>query len=284
MQLKDFQMHVWEYYASHGRHDLPWRLPKPNGAFDPYAIMVSEIMLQQTQVQRVIPKFNAFMQQYPTAHALSQAPLADVLTAWSGLGYNRRAKFLWQAAHVITHELKGKFPNSLPDLIKLPGVGVNTAGAILAYAFDQPVIFLETNIRTIYIHHFFADADTVADASILPYIEESIQAIANNDIADLRPRTWYWALMDYGTFLKQTIGNQSRRSSGYSKQSAFAGSRRQVRGAVLRQLKIKPHTFLMFQEIIVDERLESVLQDLVSEKMISYHEEHYQLGDIMVQF
>ena len=283
MHLKDFQLQIWEYYAAYGRYDLPWRQPDHNGVFDPYAIMVSEIMLQQTQVQRVIPKFEAFMTQFPTVSALACAPLADVLIAWSGLGYNRRAKFLWQAAQYVTSELQGEFPQQQAELVKLPGVGSNTAGAIISYAFDQPVPFLETNIRTVFIHHFFTSQDGVSDTSILSLAEDAIQAVASQEIADFTPRTWYWALMDYGTYLKQTVGNVSRRSKMYAKQSAFNGSRRQVRGAILQSLQAAPYSEAELAERISDERLQSVLQDLVQEKMISYTQEHYHLGDIMVQ-
>ena len=144
-QIHDFQSMVWDYFETHGRHDLPWRLPTDRG-FDPYAIMVSEIMLQQTQVGRVIPKFQAFMKQFPTVQALASAPLSDVLQAWSGLGYNRRAKFLWQAAQQVVTDYAGVMPKTLEDLVRLPGIGKNTAGAIMAYAYDQPVYFIETNI------------------------------------------------------------------------------------------------------------------------------------------
>jgi len=283
MQLTDFWIQIWGYYIVHGRHDLPWRQPSADGTFDPYAIMVSEIMLQQTQVQRVIPKFEAFMKQFPSISSLAAAPLAEVLTAWSGLGYNRRAKFLWQAAQYVAGPLQGVFPRQLTELIKLPGVGVNTAGAIMAYAFDQPAVFLETNIRTVYIHHFFSSQDLVSDEALLPIVQDTLQVVEDQEAADFTPRTWYWALMDYGTFLKQTAGNASRRSKAYTKQSAFNGSRRQVRGAVLRRLQAAPHSQADLAKHITDERLPSVLQDLLTEKMISYMQGHYHLGDIMVQ-
>lgn len=276
-------MEVWEYYVAYGRHDLPWRQPEANGTFNPYAIMVSEIMLQQTQVQRVIPKFEAFMAQFPTISALATAPLSDVLTAWSGLGYNRRAKFLWQAAQYVTGDSQGQFPRQVAELIKLPGIGVNTAGAILAYAFNQPVAFLETNIRTIYIHRFFTNQDSVSDKEILPLVEETMKAVVQQEVADFTPRTWYWALMDYGTYLKQTVGNVSRQSRVYTKQSTFEGSRRQIRGAILRNLQVAAFSEAQLAEHITDERLRNVLQDLVDEKMISYRQGHYHLGDIMVQ-
>ncbi len=284
MQLKDFQMQVWEYYLSHGRHDMPWRQPEANGDFDPYKIMVSEIMLQQTQVQRVIPKFLAFTEQFPTVAALAEAPLAQVLDAWSGLGYNRRAKFLWQAASVIAHEHQGRFPRATEALVGLPGIGINTAGAIMAYAFDEPVTFVETNVRTVFIHHFFAHAEQVTDAEIRQYGDALIDLLRQDPSDELTPRIWYWALMDYGTYLKQVAGNASRRSVSYAKQSRFEGSRRQIRGAVLRTLRDAPMRQNDLAECIEDDRLQSVIEDLVKEKMISLNGEHYQLGDMMVQF
>ncbi|MET1033463.1 MAG: A/G-specific adenine glycosylase [Candidatus Saccharimonadales bacterium] len=265
-----FQQTIWEYYDAHGRHDLPWRLPDVDGNFDPYKIMVSELMLQQTQVGRVIPKFLAFTKQYPTAQSLANAPLADVLILWSGLGYNRRAKFLWQAAQAVLQNHDGKLPATKEELVKLPGVGANTAGAILAYAYNQPVSFIETNIRTVFFHHFFHDQKDIPDTALLPLLEKSLPA----DNA----RLWYWALMDYGTHLKQTVGNASRASAHYAKQSKFDGSRRQIRGMVLRLLAIESRTILYLHDEIPDERLDSVLSDLIKEGFIKENDSHYQLS------
>src|SRR5581483_10081855 len=109
-QRESFQQTIWQFYEAHGRHDLPWRLPAADGSFDPYTILVSEIMLQQTQVPRVMPKYSEFLATFPTAEALASVPLGPVLGVWNGLGYNRRAKFLWSAAKAITHEWQGVFP------------------------------------------------------------------------------------------------------------------------------------------------------------------------------
>lgn len=198
-RIADFQQVVWDYYATHGRHDLVWRIPHEHG-FDPYAIMVSEIMLQQTQVVRVVPKYQAFMAQFPTIQALADAPLADVLAAWSGLGYNRRAKFLWQAAKAVVEHYGGVMPRTVTELTTLPGVGKNTAGAIAAYAYNSDAVFIETNIRTVFIHHFFADDSAVRDASLEPFICQTVRAA--RETVGRSPREWYWALMDYGTYLK----------------------------------------------------------------------------------
>jgi len=278
MQTHEFEMQVWDYYEAHGRHDLPWRVPNDSGTFDPYAIMVSEIMLQQTQVARVIPKYQQFLTLFPSVEVLAEAPLAEVLKAWSGLGYNRRAKFLWQAAQYVRDQFQGVFPQTVGELVQLPGVGKNTAGAIAAYAFDRPVTYVETNIRTVIIHHFFVDQDEVADKEIESLLATIIDDIAREGQPDHTPRTWYWALMDYGTFLKQTVGNVSKRSKTYAKQSKFEGSLRQIRGHVLRLLADAPLTDRQIATKITDERLPLVLAALCQESIISLKEGRYHLG------
>lgn len=260
---------VWKHFHRHGRHHLPWRQPDATGDFDPYKIMVSELMLQQTQVARVIPKYREFLEHFPTLPSLVQAPLAEVLRLWSGLGYNRRAKYLWQAAQVIDQKYGGKFPADLHTLITLPGIGPNTAGAILAYAFDQPAVFVETNIRTVFIHHIFDDKQTVTDQAILTLLEKSLDRE--------HPREWYWALMDYGAYLKQTAGNAARRSHHYRPQSRFQGSRRQVRGQVIRLLSDGPHSLQELQQHIADSRLTGVLEELLSETLIRQDGPNYYL-------
>lgn len=265
-----FQQTVWDYYRTHGRHDLPWRLPDANGRFDPYKIMVSEIMLQQTQVPRVIPKFLQFLERFPSANALAEAPLGEVLSCWSGLGYNRRAKFLWQAAGNISRDHEGQVPTSRAELTKLPGIGPNTAGAILTYAYNQSEPFIETNIRTVFIHHFFADhQQAVSDAAIMEVVEKTLPSE--------NPREWYWALMDYGTYLKQTVGNLSRRGKGFARQAQFEGSKRQIRGKVLRLLTSGGYTANQLDEAIVDERLAFVLDQLVAEGLVINREHVYRL-------
>jgi A/G-specific adenine glycosylase len=260
----DFSEIVWDYYHDHGRN-LPWRLSEPDGSFDPYKIMVSEIMLQQTQAGRVIPKYQEFLIAFPTIQLLAEATLAEVLTVWSGLGYNRRAKFLWQAAQRIT----GSFPQTVNELSALPGIGIQTAGAILAYSFNKPVVFIETNIRTVYIHHFFANRVDVHDKELLPLVEATLD--------HEHAREWYWALMDYGVFLKATVGNTSRNSKHYVKQSAFHGSKRQIRGQVLRLLTESPQTLEDLQAAIPDPRLLTVLHDLKTEQLIQQSSNLYRL-------
>jgi A/G-specific adenine glycosylase len=264
-QKAEFLDTLWDFYAKSARHELPWRQPAQTGALDPYKVMVSEFMLQQTQVSRVIPKYHAFLEQFPSINDLARAELGDVLRAWQGLGYNRRAKFLWQAAQAV-HEL-GNFPKTREELVKLPGIGANTAGAILAYAFNQPIVFVETNVRTVYIHHFFADRDDIHDKEILSLVEQTVD--------HEHPREFYWALMDYGSHLKVTVGNLNKVSRHYAKQSKFHGSKRQVRGAVLRALGTNTQTLEELRETIADERLEAVLQDLTSEGLIQERQGSY---------
>lgn len=269
-EVASFQDAVWSYYQHNGR-DMPWRQPGADGSFDPYKIMVSEIMLQQTQVVRVIPKFEAFVQEFPGVEELAAAPLSRVLEQWSGLGYNRRAKFLHQAAKQIMQEHQGAFPTILNMLSNLSGIGVNTAAAIMNYAYNQPTPFLETNIRTVYIHHFFGDhPELVTDKQLLPLVTDTI------DIEN--PREWFWALMDYGTHLKATVGNLSRQSKHYTKQSKFQGSKRQIRGQVLKVLLEKPMGIRVLKQTISDERLPAVLHDLEQEGLITKTRSTYHLS------
>lgn len=220
--MSDFQAFILWWFSLHGRHTLPWRQQ-----YDPYSVLVSELMLQQTQVERVIPKYNNFMERFPTVHVLAKAPLKDVLIAWQGLGYNRRAKFLHQTAQIVTKN-GGIFPSTVEGLLELPGIGGYTASAVAAFSYNQPVTVIETNIRTVFIYHFFPHHTVVPDKELQPLITTYIDH--NN------PRQWYSALMDYGSTLKRLLPNPTRKSNTYKKQSKFAGSIRQTRGEILRIL------------------------------------------------
>jgi A/G-specific adenine glycosylase len=215
------------YWKKNGRHDLPWRLTS-----DPYRIMVSEVMLQQTQVPRVLQKYNEFLKKFPTVRSLAKAQLKEVLKVWSGLGYNRRGKYLHDAAKLIVQKHRGKVPQDFAALRALPGMGPYTASSIRVFAFDLPDILIETNVRAVYIHHFFADKKAVSDEQIIPLAHE---AATGNPPAG-GPREWHWALMDYGVHLKKLHKNPARRSRHYVRQSKFEGSLRQIRGAILRDL------------------------------------------------
>jgi A/G-specific adenine glycosylase len=255
---RDFTKKVWKYYRKEGRHALPWRKTK-----NPYRILVSEIMLQQTQVERVIPKYRSFLRRFPTVAALSKASLRDVLEEWQGLGYNRRAKMLHEAAKDIISQYGGRFPKTYTELLTLKGVGPYTAGAVMAFAYNKPVPIIETNIRTVFIHHFYTDDVDVSDREILKYVERLLN---RNE-----PRMWYYALMDYGAHLKRMHGNLNVRSLHYIKQGAFKNSNRQIRGAILRALvgsnmtRTRLHKELRFNP----ERIDVQLQKLQEEKLIS---------------
>lgn len=199
--------------------------------YDPYHILVSEIMLQQTQVGRVAVKFPEFIGTFPTLQALADAPLRAVLQAWAGLGYNRRGIYLQQAAQQIIRSHHGIIPHDTNILIALPGIGINTAGSIAAFSYQKPTTFIETNIRTVFIHTFFShllDSEKIHDRDILKLIHQTV---------DLHnPRGWYYALMDYGSYLKNSLSNPSRKSRHHTIQSRFKGSTREIRGAIIRYL------------------------------------------------
>jgi A/G-specific adenine glycosylase len=206
---------------------MPWR-----ETFDPYHILVSEIMLQQTQVERVALKYGPFITAFPDVAALAQAPFREVMAQWQGLGYNRRALALQRLAQRLVAEFQGRLPASVPLLRTLPGIGAATAGALAAFAFNQPVVFIETNIRRVFLHCFFADQTGISDREILPLVEQTLDRT--------RPRPWYYALMDYGSMLKRTTPNPNRRSVHYQRQSPFVDSDRQIRGLILKALLTAP--------------------------------------------
>ena len=220
---QEFVERVWAHYDAHARDELPWRQTT-----DPYAVLVSEVMLQQTQVARVAPKYAEFLEAFPDVASLAAAPLEQVLRVWRGLGYNRRAMALKRAAQTIVTECGGRVPDTLEGLTALPGVGHATAAQVLAFAFNVGVPFIETNIRSVYLHEFFADAEGVPDSAILPLVEATMDRA--------RPREWFWALLDYGTHLKASTPNPSRRSRHHVRQGAFEGSNRQLRGRLLAEL------------------------------------------------
>lgn len=236
--------------------EMPWR-EDPS----PYNVWVSELMLQQTQVSRVVPKFEAFMKRFPTIESLSESSLADVLVMWSGLGYNRRAKFLWQAALEISLRFDDELPHTRAELESLPGIGPNTAAAILNYAYEMPTAFVETNIRTVYFHHFFDGQNGVSDKDLLEVVERTQDSE--------HPREWYWALMDYGASLKSTVGGRLDMSKHYKKQSPLAGSLREMRGRIIRELTTQPLMLDALKRAVeADERFTPALDDLTREGMI----------------
>ena len=268
-QIAAFRSKVLGYYAAHMRV-MPWRYPDKNGYYDPYKVLISEIMLQQTQVARVEPKYKDFLQLFPSIQSLAGADLELVLRVWNGLGYNRRAKYLWQTAQIIVTTYNGSIPRTVEQLITLPGIGRNTAGALIAYSFDMPVAFIETNIRTVYLRELMHDQTGVTDAAILELVTATLP---KNNI-----REWYYALMDYGAFLKSSGVKAHTRAANYTKQSSFNGSLRQLRGAVLRQLSDSQESYVILEKLLPDRRLLKVLHVLTQEKMIHKKGDIYILG------
>jgi A/G-specific adenine glycosylase len=255
LKVADFRKTVWAFYKNHGRHDLPWRKTR-----DPYRILVSEVMLQQTQVERVIPYYKEFTLKFPTPTRLAAVPLSAVLAAWQGLGYNRRAKMLWEAARAVG---KSTFPKHEEHLRALAGVGPYTARAVMAFAYNADVIFIETNIRTAVMHHFFPKKKKVSDADI--------EAVLVKAFPKGRAREWYSALMDYGAYLKRSGVRTNARAKGYTKQKAFEGSMRQARGAILRALVAGPRKGAFLAQLLGHARevqMKSALASLTKEGIV----------------
>lgn len=254
-----------EFVAKKGRElyrDLPWRR-----TYDPYAIWISEVMLQQTQVSRVDGRWQRWLERFPTVDALAATAPSDVLEEWQGLGYNRRALSVHRAAQAIS-EAGGIFPQDPKELVKLPGIGPATAAGIRAFAFNLHGVYLETNVRTVFLHELYPQAEGVPDSELVPLVEltcpasvadamnadradsaanvvdadgaagadTAVDTAANANETELTPRSWYYALLDYGAYLKKTIPNPSRRSKSHVKQSRFEGSHRQKRAELLRVL------------------------------------------------
>jgi A/G-specific adenine glycosylase len=256
-EKKAFQGKIYGHYRLH-RRDFPWRRTT-----NPYNIVVSEIMLQQTQVERVHDKYLEFIRVFPDFDTLARASQKDVLALWQGLGYNRRALALKRLAENVVSIHGGTLPRDVEALSSLPGIGKTTAGEILAFAFNIPSVFIETNIRRVFIHEYFDGEDDVKDTEILPLVEATVD--------EENPREWYWALMDYGSMLKKNVENPNRRSAHYTRQTPFEGSDRRIRGLVVKRL-LNDKT--LSAEILVEEtgvgldHLKRILAGLVDEGFI----------------
>jgi A/G-specific adenine glycosylase len=274
MAKMDFQGIVWNFYREHGRHDLPWRRE-----VTPYGVFVSEIMLQQTQVSRVLGRWERWIARWPGFAQVADASVAEVVGEWQGLGYNRRVLRLREAAAKVTGpEFDGVLPREPEQLVRLPGVGPNTAGSVAAFAYNEPVVFIETNIRRVFLHHFAEltgsgttvislPVELISDAELRPLIEATLDRE--------RPREWYWALMDYGAELARRGPNPNRQSKHYTLHSRFEGSVRQLRGEVLRQLLNGAKTRDELTAALDDSRLEVVLVALVREGFITERDGQY---------
>jgi len=248
-----FRAEILAWYGAN-RRDFPWRQTR-----DPWAILVSEVMLQQTQTSRVLAKYPPFLEAFPRPEALAAAPVAALLALWSGLGYNRRALALRASAAAISERHRGQVPDDENDLRALPGIGPYTARAVLAFAWDRPVILIETNIRAVLIDRFFPGEEKIPDRRLEPLLAAAL------DPKD--PRSWYYALMDYGVALKKKGSNPGRRSAAYARQSPFPDSHRRLRGQILKTLAPGPLSpdHLAHNLPFARERIDTALAELVAE-------------------
>jgi A/G-specific adenine glycosylase len=264
-----FREIIYAHYGEHGR-SFPWRETR-----QPYRILVSEIMLQQTQTDRVLPKYKEFLASWPDFAALSRATLYEVYRVWQGLGYNRRAKALLDIAKTVQNEYGGKLPEDLESLRRLPMVGAATAAGIRAFAFEKPTVYIETNIRRVFIYFFFDQRGGVHD--------REIQTVASAVLDYQEPRQWHYALMDYGVFLKTALPHLNRRSTHHAVQAPFEGSNRQIRGAILRFLSSHPgagHELISGRLSFEKSRIERALSGLEAEGMIVRENAKYSISGI----
>lgn len=267
--VKKFQKKIWDYYHQNKR-DFPWR-----NTTDVYRIWVSEIMLQQTQTDRVVPKYKAFLKRFPTVYALAAASQKDVLTEWQGLGYNRRGLNLKRGAEEVVGRYKGRIPKTREELLSIPGIGEYTSGAIITFAYNQPLVFIETNIRTVYLDYFFKDTKIqIHDNEILRLVEKTIDTT--------NPREWFYALMDYGVMLKKTHKIKNTTSVHYRKQTPFIGSGRQMRSTILAY--ILEHSQVTISQLCTipllkgkKEIVEEKIEELVREGFIVKDKKYYKI-------
>ncbi len=257
---KELLNNVFTHYKKFGRHTLAWRKK-----ITPYTILVSEMMLQQTQVTRVLPKFEEWMKRFPTLEALSQASLQEVLVVWQGLGYQRRVKALLSIAKEVR-----RLPKSYDELLKLPGIGPYTASAICAFAHDtftHPV--LETNIRTVLIEYHHLGESEIDDGVLYDDLDH---LVTHKKVLAMGARHFYYALMDYGAYLKSQKISHNKKSAQHVVQSVYKGSFRELRAKVL-------FAITHGEPLPCDKRLEEVLMTLVKEKYIIKNKMKYQLAD-----
>lgn len=219
-KIASFQKMILTWWQSHQRN-LPWRR-----THDPYRIMVSEVMLQQTQVSRVLPKYKEFLRAFPTVVDLAKATPAHVLRVWKGMGYNRRALYLHHAAKIIVEQYQGQFPVSEQQLSKLPGLGTYTARAILVFAYKQEVPLVDTNIRQIITHFFFDDVRQK---------ESVIETVAQQLLPKGKSWEWHQALMDYNAVAMSKLKTQM--SKRKKKTIPFRESNRFFRGRIIDRLR-----------------------------------------------
>ena len=270
-ESNDLLSRVLLHYKKNQR-TLPWRETS-----DPYHILISEYMLQQTQADRVVPKYISFLKKFPKIKTLASSSRKEVLTLWSGLGYNRRAVALHDAAKILIAEHDSTVPKEKKALLTLPGVGEYTAGAVLAFAYNKPVIIIETNIRTVLLHHCVQKKKEVTDETIGMFVEQLLQDALKRRV---KPRIFYSAMMDYGAHLKSQGVRTNARSKHYIKQSKFDGSIRQARGALLR-LFISAEKGISKKQLqtLQVKRMNEGLAGLLTERLVEKRGKYYYLTD-----
>lgn len=262
---EEFNTFLKQYYKEKKRI-LPWR-----ENINSYYIFVSEFMLQQKQVSRVINYFNSFIEKFPTFKALSQAPQSAILESWSGLGYNRRAMYLHQGAKIITEQYKEFIPDSVEILKKIKGIGEYTASALVTYSYNRPTLFVETNIRTVCFSIFeqYFSEEKISDKQLIELIEQIIDKE--------NPREWYYAMMDLGIELKKILPKAHlKKSSSYQKQSLFVGSMRAIRGKIIKILTNNNQQKVIRKELELlcnDQRADSCITNLIKEGLIEEQED-----------
>ena len=263
--IKAFQDFIYSFYRRNKRN-FPFR-----ENLTPYKVVVSEIMLQQTQTNRVSEKFLEFIEKFPDFNSLASASINELLSVWQGLGYNRRALALKEIAQKVVNDYDGKVPKDLKLLEALPQIGYNTASSILAFAYNHPTYFIETNIRRVYIYFFFPGRSKIDDKEIMDIVKFSVD--------EENPREWYYALMDFGVMLKKTHPELNKKSAHYRKQSKFDGSIRQVRGKILKLLLKTPLTRKeIIDKLDYDEKqVVKILKILVKEGFIQKEQDKFSI-------
>lgn len=246
---------------------------------DPYAVLLSEIMLQQTQTARVERYFEDWMQRFPSIDALSAASTTDILSAWQGLGYNRRGLMLKKLADEVAETRAGALPETYEEMLKLPGVGPATAAGVMAFAHNMPSAYLETNVRTVVLHELMPEHDEVSDKIVTEIVKRA--SVCAGELG-IDARAWNYALLDYGVWLKKNYPNPSRRSKHHTKQSKFEGSHRQKRAALLREILSQPGMNVSELEARLPwslDEFEEALNDLLKEGFVEENDERFSVAN-----
>lgn len=265
--LHSFVQFILGFYKQYGR-TFAWRQTS-----DAYRILLSEVMLQQTQTTRVQPKYTLFLSIWPDFEALAKTSLDELLFHWKGLGYNRRALNLLKSARA-TEAWNWTIPNDRTIIASLPGVGKATTAALLSFCYNERAIYLETNIRRVLLHCFYPESMGIADKEL-----ELLLAKLCDEVDDYK--TWYYALMDYGVLLKTLVPNANVRSAHYSKQGKFENSNRQIRGQLIHLLSDtgpkQAEVILQLLSRFEEERVMDCLDQLKAEGFVQETEQVYSI-------